>query len=128
MCPLFLSFFLFCFLGPYLQHTDVPRLGVEADLQLPGYTTATATQDPSRVCDLHHSSRQHWMLNPLSKARDQTHNLTDTSWVLNPLSHSGNSGDKFFFILILFTKLGSQLGQICNWGLARKQKLENNVC
>ena len=39
------------------------------------YTTATATQDPSRICDLHHSSWQHWILNPLNEARDQTHEL-----------------------------------------------------
>ena len=23
--------------------------------------------DPSHICDLHHSSQQHWILNPLSK-------------------------------------------------------------
>ena len=38
-----------------------------------------------------HSSRQHWILNPRSEARDQTRVLTDTSWALNLLSHSGNS-------------------------------------
>ena len=42
------------------------------------YTTATATRDPSCVCDLHHSSRQCQILNPLSEARDQTHILMDT--------------------------------------------------
>ena len=26
--------------------------------------------DPSHVCDLHYSSRQHWILNPLTEARD----------------------------------------------------------
>ena len=31
---------------------------VELELQLPAYTTATETPDPSCVCDLHHSSRQ----------------------------------------------------------------------
>jgi len=31
---------------------EVPRLRGESELQLPAYTTATATQDPSRVCDL----------------------------------------------------------------------------
>ena len=30
---------------------EVPRLGVESELQLPAYTTATATQDLSRACD-----------------------------------------------------------------------------
>ena len=31
--------------------------------------------DPSRICDLHHSSRQSQILNPLSEARDQICNL-----------------------------------------------------
>ena len=34
------------------------------------HTTATAMRDPSRICDLHHSSEQCWILNPLSEARD----------------------------------------------------------
>ena len=33
------------------------------------YTTATAMQDLSHICDLHHSLRQHWILNPLSEAK-----------------------------------------------------------
>ena len=33
---------------------------------------ATATPDSSHICDLHHGSQQHRILNPLSKARDQT--------------------------------------------------------
>ena len=49
---------------------EVPRLGVESELQLPAYATATATRDLSRICDLHHSSRKYWILNPLSEARD----------------------------------------------------------
>ena len=68
---LFFFFFFFFVLHP--QHIEVPRLGVEPDLQLPAY--ATASQDPSPVCDLHHSSRQGQILNPLSLARDRTHNL-----------------------------------------------------
>ena len=36
---------------------------------------ATATPDLRRVCDLHHSARQRWILNPLSEARDQIRNL-----------------------------------------------------
>ena len=38
-------------------------------------TTATATPDPGRICDLHHSSGQCQILNPLSEARDRTYNL-----------------------------------------------------
>ena len=39
--------------------------------------TATATLDPSRICDLHRSLRQRRILNPLREARDQTRILTD---------------------------------------------------
>ena len=34
--------------------------------------TATAMQDPSRICNLHLSSQQCRFLNPLSEVRDQT--------------------------------------------------------
>ena len=68
------SFFWF-FLGPNLRHMEVPRLGVQLELQLPAYTTARATQDPSHVFDPHHSSWQPRILNPLNKARDRTCNL-----------------------------------------------------
>ena len=71
------SFFLF-FLQLHLQHTEVPRLRVKLELQLPAHTTAIATWDQSRICNLHCSSRQHQFLNPLIEARDRTHILTDT--------------------------------------------------
>ena len=71
--------FLIVFIGPHLQHIDVPRLGVKTELQLPAY--ATAMQDLSCICSLHHSSWQHQILNPLIEARDQTCILMDASWV-----------------------------------------------
>ena len=37
--------------------------------------------DPSLICEIHHSSWQHWILNPLSGARDQTCILMDTTQV-----------------------------------------------
>ena len=72
------SFFSF-FLGLDLWHMEVPRLVVESELQLLAYTTARAMPDLSCVCDLHHSSWQYQILNPLSKARDQTGVLMDAS-------------------------------------------------
>ena len=58
------------YLGPCLRHMEVPRLGGKSVLQLLGYATATAIPDPSRVCDLHHSSQQYRILDPLSESRD----------------------------------------------------------
>ena len=71
-------FFFFGLLGLHSWHMEVPRLGVKLELQLPAYTMATAMQDPSRICDLYHSSWQRGILNPLSEARDRTHIL----WIL----------------------------------------------
>ena len=56
-----------------------PRLGVESELLLPAYTTATATRDPSHMCNLPHSSWQRQILNPPSKVRDCK---ATTSWSL----------------------------------------------
>ena len=78
---LFFWFFFFSFLGLNLQHMQVARLGVEWELQLPCYATATEMWDPSHICNLHHSSRQHQTPDPLSKARGRTHILMDTSWI-----------------------------------------------
>ena len=57
---------------------EVPGLGVKLEQQLPAYTTATATPDLSNVCDLHHSSQQHRIPNPLREVRDGTLVLMDT--------------------------------------------------
>ena len=52
----FISFlfylFIYCILGLHPWDMEVPGLGVELELQL----LATATVDPSKVCDLYHSS------------------------------------------------------------------------
>ena len=68
----------FFFLGPHLCHMEVPSLGVQLESQLPAYAMATATRDPNRICNLHHSSWQHRILNPLSKARVEP----ASSWIL----------------------------------------------
>ena len=78
--PASTSFFCLFFhplLGLYLY-----GLGVESELQVLAYTTATtAMPDLSHICNLHHSSQQCLILNPLSKARDQNphpHGYQDT--------------------------------------------------
>ena len=48
-------------------------------------------RDHSHICDLHHSSWQRWILNPLNEVSDWTHILMDSSRILNPLSHNGSS-------------------------------------
>ena len=70
-------YFFFVFLGLHPWHIEVPRL-VESELSLPAYTTATAMPDLTCICDLHHSSQQCWMLNPMSKAGIKP----TSSWIL----------------------------------------------
>ena len=91
-CDFVLNFFFFfghfVFLGPHLWHMEVPRLGVESELQLLAYTAATATRDPSRVCDLHHSSQRCQILNLQSQGLNPQ--IRGYYWGLLVLSHSGN--------------------------------------
>ena len=55
---------------------EVPRLGL---IQSYRCQTTPQTQDPSLICDLDCSSRQHQLPHPLSKAMNPTHILKDTS-------------------------------------------------
>ena len=96
------SFLFVClFLGPHPWHMEVPRLEVKSELQPLAYAIATATPDPSHLCELHHSLWQHQILNPLSEVRDWTHILMDVSWVLNLPSHNGNSSAYLFRVCFL---------------------------
>jgi len=59
------TFFFFFFSRLYPPHMEVPRLGVESELQLPAYTTATQHQigAASAACTTAHSntgSLTHW--------------------------------------------------------------------
>ena len=58
-------------------HMEIPRLGVKSELQLPA--TATATWDPSHICNRHHSSQPCQIPKPLSGGRDRTRIFRDTS-------------------------------------------------
>ena len=93
---IYIPFYFFVFFrGRHPRHVEVPRPGVECR---PAYTTATP--DPSRVFDLHHSSPQCRILNPQSEARDQTRVLMDTSLVCSSLSHDKNSYTPFLRIRV----------------------------
>jgi len=98
--PFLFVFFLFYFLGLRLGHMEVPRLGVQWELQLPAYTTATATatSDLRCVCDLHHSSWQRQILNPLSEARDRTRNLMVPSRIC---FRCATTGTPFHFLIVM---------------------------
>ena len=80
---------------------EASKLGVESDPQSHQIEAVSVT-----------NATAHWILNPLSKARVQTHILMDASQVLNLLSHSRNSQTHF---TIKLTKgegvlLGSLIG------------------
>ena len=68
----FLLLFLFCLSRAAPEAYGGSQARVTLELQLPAYVTATATPDPSRVCDLH---LQCQILNPLSEAGDRTRNF-----------------------------------------------------
>ena len=71
-------FFFFCIFA-FSRAAPVACGGSQARGQIgavaPAYARATATRDLSHICNLHHSSQQCWILNPLIEARDRTHNL-----------------------------------------------------
>ena len=82
-------FFLIFFGGEVTSwHMEVPWLGSVPDL--------------SCVWDLHHSSQQHWIVNPLSKARDRTCILMVTSQIC---FHSATMGIPVYcFYMVYFLK------------------------
>ena len=78
----------FFFLGPYLWHMEVPGVGVESELQL---EPMQQTLHLNHICNLCCTMWQHWILNPLSEARDGTCILRHYVKFFTWLSHSGNS-------------------------------------
>ena len=57
---------IFVFLPRYLQYMEILRLEVKSEVQMPVYTTATATPDWSCIFDLCCGLWQCQILNPLS--------------------------------------------------------------
>ena len=74
-----MCFFCFCFFFQlHLWHMEVPRLGVESELQLPTYTTATAMPDRALTVNYmaalgNAGSLTHWARPGIKPA---------TSWIL----------------------------------------------
>ena len=62
-------FFFLVFL-PSPRHMEVPRLGVQPELQPPAYTTTTATWIRATSATYTTAHGNAGSLNPLSKARD----------------------------------------------------------
>ena len=107
----FLFFFLFFFLlfkaAPVAYGSSSARGLIRAVTT--AYATATAMPDPSHVCNLHHSSRQCRILNPLSEARDRNCIFLDTSqfpyhWITfytQRCRHFSRCGEKIVSCLLL---------------------------
>ena len=72
--------------GAHPRHMEVPRLRIESELW-----------DPSCVCNLHHSSQQCQLLNPLREARDQTRILMDTSRIHFHCATTGTPWTFYYF-------------------------------
>ena len=77
---------------------EVPRLGVESELLLLAYTRATAMPDLSCVYNLHYSSQQCRILNPLSEAGDWTRNLTVPSQIRFRCAMKGTPRNCWFIL------------------------------
>ena len=95
---LFFHFLFFCILGPHSGDMEVPRLGVELELQPLACATATVTRDPSCNCNPHHSSQQHQIPDPLREARDRTCLLMDTCHIHFCCTTTGTPGYMMFFM------------------------------
>ena len=81
-CVFIYLIFIFCLFCPFRAAPvayEGSQAGVASELLLLAY--ATATRDPSCSFDLHHSSQQCRILNPLSEATNRTLNLMVLIWI-----------------------------------------------
>ena len=77
LCFLFVCCFVFCLFRAVLAAygSSQARGRIRASVAI------ATTPAPRHICALHHSSRQHQILNPLSEDRDRTLNLMVPSWI-----------------------------------------------
>ena len=134
----FLNFFSFLGGGSFCLFGAASTVYRDSQARGPVGTVVTglchshSTRDPSRVCDLHHSSWQHRILNPVSKAREWTHILMDASRIRQPLSHDGNSQCWLFLFCFCFwcipefLDLGGQWIWFQEW-LKKRRSKENTA-
>ena len=85
------------------------QLGSNLSGQLRSYATATATWEPRCVGDLHYSSQQCRLLNPLSEARDWTCILMDTCQVHYYQAMTGTPKDASWHVFSSLLSSGSGL-------------------
>ena len=71
----FFFFGLFVFSRALPRHMEVPRPGVQVEAVADSLHHSHSNTDASRIWDLHPSSWQSRLLNPLREARDRAHNL-----------------------------------------------------
>ena len=84
------------FLGLHQKHMEVPKLGVQSQLQPPAYTTATAMSDLSCILDLHGNTGflTHWARPGIK---------SELSWILVEfLTPWAIMGTPIFIIIIIF--------------------------
>ena len=110
-CLIHIWHFLFCFIGPHPWHVKIPTGGVGLEPQLQAYNTATAMWDLSCICDLHNSSWQCQIFNPLgeAKARDQTRTVMVTSWIHFCQATMETPKKKIFMLLLCSFLFGENI-------------------
>ena len=89
--------FLFCLFraAPAAQGGSQARGWIGATAA--GLRQSHSNMGSEPICDLHHSAWQHWILNPLSKARDQTCNLMVPSQTCFCCATRGTPVFRFFW-------------------------------
>lgn len=89
-CSNWIYFFFFSFLPHHLPHMGVPRLGVNSELQLPAWASATTTLDSYSSL---WQCRIHWPRLGREPSSSQR-----VCWALNLLSYRGTPLNLLFFI------------------------------